>query len=420
MPRKESQHTWKSGLQISRASKTIIERRVATRRYMSELPTTFDEWVENFGEWQTRVGFDPAWIGDFELSIKFDWERAGEQIEFGDYKGRKKWERSLQIPHQNIRDGLLSMITVQGDTEFASVEQQKHLLETAPTDYDRYAAARIMAEEQRHGWQMCYLLMTYFGQQGAREAQKLLERNAQEGSRLLGAFNRPMPHWLDFFCYTMFVDRDGKYQLGMLSTSSFKPLAASMGPMLKEESFHLGTGANGLRRIIKAGVIPLDMLQRYFNKWVSTAHDLFGTDTSTSAEWAYVWGIKGRWDERKKLEDGQEVIKANLNEESRGHYHDEIAAEVEKMNALLPEGAAPLYVAHENFNREIGSYAGERYTVEGHAFEGDDAEWEEYLHQMMPRAQDEEDLKKCFEEEWIEFRAPTRMMIESGIGQIKA
>ena len=83
-----------------------------------------------------------------------------------------------------------------------------------------------MAEEQRHGWQMAYLLMTYFGQQGRREAQKLLERNAQDGDRLLGAFNRPMPHWLDFFCYTMFVDRDGKFQLGMLSTSAFKPLAA--------------------------------------------------------------------------------------------------------------------------------------------------------------------------------------------------
>ena len=94
-----------------------------------------------------------------------------------------------------------------------------------------------MAEEQRHGWQMAYLLMTYFGQQGRREAQKLLERNAQDGNRLLGAFNRPMPHWLDFFNYTMFVDRDGKFQLGMLSTSAFKPLAASMGPMLKEESF---------------------------------------------------------------------------------------------------------------------------------------------------------------------------------------
>ena len=190
-----------------------------------------------------------------------------------------------------MRDALVSMITVQGDTEFASVEQQRHLLATAPTDYDRYAAARIMAEEQRHGWQMAYLLMTYFGQQGRREAQKLLERNAQDGDRLLGAFNRPMPHWLDFFCYTMFVDRDGKFQLGMLSTSAFKPLAASMGPMLKEESFHLGTGSNGLRRIIKAGVIPLDMLQRYINKWVSTAHDLFGVDESSSAHWAYVWGL---------------------------------------------------------------------------------------------------------------------------------
>jgi benzoyl-CoA 2,3-dioxygenase component B len=387
---------------------------------MGELPTTFDEWVDNFGDWQKMVGFDPAWIGDFDLSIKFDWERAGEVIEFGDYEGRKKWERSLQIPHQNIRDGLLSMITVQGDTEFASVEQQKHLLESAPSDYDRYAAARIIAEEQRHGWQMCYLLMTYFGQQGAREAQKLLERNAQDGSRLLGAFNRPMPHWLDFFCYTMFVDRDGKFQLGMLSTSSFKPLAASMGPMLKEESFHLGTGANGLRRIIKAGVIPLDMLQRYFNKWVCTAHDLFGTDSSSAAEWAYVWGIKGRWDERAKLESGQEVFKTSLNEESRQHYHDEIVAEVDKMNGLLPEGAPPLYVAHENFNRDIGDYANKRCMVDGNGFEGSDEEWANYTSEFLPTPQDEEDLKELFKQEWVEHRAPTRMMIESGIGQIKA
>ena len=274
---------------------------------MDNLPKTWDDWIANFNDWQDRVGFDREWLGDFDLSIQFDWDRAGDEIEFGDYAGRKKWERSLQVPHQSMRDALVTMITVQGDTEFASVEQQRHLLATAPTDYDRYAAARIMAEEQRHGWQMAYLLMTYFGQQGRREAQKLLERNAQDGDRLLGAFNRPMPHWLDFFNYTMFVDRDGKFQLGMLSTSAFKPLAASMGPMLKEESFHLGTGSNGLRRIIKAGVIPQDMLQRYMNKWVSTAHDLFGVDSSSSAHWAYVWGIKGRWDERKKQDAEMDV-----------------------------------------------------------------------------------------------------------------
>ncbi|MGB1689137.1 MAG: Phenylacetic acid catabolic protein [Candidatus Poseidoniaceae archaeon] len=384
---------------------------------MAELPKTWEDWVANFGEWQDRVGFDREWLGDFDLSILFDWDRAGDIIEFGDYAGRAKWERALQVPHQNIRDSLVAMITVQGDTEFASVEQQRHLLASAPTDYDRYAAARIMAEEQRHGWQMAYLLMTYFGQQGRREAQKLLERNAQDGDRLLGAFNRPMPHWLDFFCYTMFVDRDGKFQLGMLSTSAFKPLAASMGPMLKEESFHLGTGSNGLRRIIKAGVIPLDMLQRYMNKWVATAHDLFGTDSSTSAHWAYVWGVKGRWDERKKLEGGIDVDKEVLNEESRGHYHDEIVREVEKLNGYLPEDCGvTLFVPHENFHRDIGAFGGKNCYTNGELFEGTDEEYAEYLKTVLPTPEDEEALKEIFKQQWIEDKPLTPRQLASGIG----
>ena len=384
--------------------------------YMDNLPKTWDDWIANFSEWQERVGFDREWLGDFDLSIQFDSERAGDLIEFGDYEGRKKWERSLQVPHQSMRDALVAMITVQGDTEFASVEQQRHLLASAPTDYDRYAAARIMAEEQRHGWQMAYLLMTYFGQQGRREAQKLLERNAQDGDRLLGAFNRPMPHWLDFFNYTMFVDRDGKFQLGMLSTSAFKPLAASMGPMLKEESFHLGTGSNGLRRVIKAGVIPQDMLQRYMNKWVSTAHDLFGVDSSSSAHWAYVWGVKGRWDERKKLDAGIDVDKEVLNQEARGHYHDEIVKEVDKLNGYQDEGATPFYVAHENFNRDIGDFGGQRFTVEGTKFDGNDAEWDEYIRNILPTAEDEEALLGYFEMDWIENKPLSARQLESGIG----
>jgi len=191
-----------------------------------------------------------------------------------------------------------------------------------------------------------------------------------------------------------------------------------MGPMLREESFHLGTGASGLRRIIKAGVIPLDMLQRYINKWVATAHDLFGTDNSTSAEWAYVWGIKGRWDERVKLESGQEVVKECLNEESRGHYHDEIAAEVEKLCGSLPDGAEPLYVPSDKFGRSIGGFSGVNHTVEGEKFAGDEQDWQAYLHDHMPRAQDEEDLKELLKLEWIEYREPTKMMIDSGIGQL--
>ena len=383
---------------------------------MDNLPTTWEDWIANFEEWQDRVGFDKSWLGDFDLSIQFDWDRAGDVIEYGDYGGRPKWERSLQVPHQSMRDALITMITVQGDTEFASVEQQRHLLASAPTDFDRYSAARIMAEEQRHGWQMAYLLMTYFGQQGRREAQKLLERNAQDGDRLLGAFNIPMPHWLDFFCYTMFVDRDGKFQLGMLSTSAFKPLAASMGPMLKEEAFHLGTGFNGLRRIIKAGVLPLDMLQRYINKWVSTAHDLFGVDASSSAHWAYVWGIKGRWDERKKLGSGIDVDKETLNEEARGHYHDEIVREVEKLNKYLPKDAAKLYVPHENFNRNIGVTKKQNHNTDGSKFEGSDEEWNTYITNNLPTKEDEESLKEFFKQEWIENKPMSTSQIESGIG----
>ena len=81
------------------------------------------------------------------------------------------------------------------------------------------------------------------------EARKLLERRSWQHNRLLGSFNEDVRHWIDFYVYTDFVDRDGKFQLNMLSTSSFAPLARSMGPMLKEEAFHIGTGQTGLGRI---------------------------------------------------------------------------------------------------------------------------------------------------------------------------
>jgi 1,2-phenylacetyl-CoA epoxidase catalytic subunit len=206
----------------------------------------------------------------------------------------------------------------------------------------------------------------------------------------------------------------------MLSTSAFKPVAASMGPMLKEESFHLGTGSNGLRRVIKAGIIPLDMLQRYFNKWVSTAHDLFGVDASSSAHWAYVWGIKGRWDERAKLEAGIEVNKEVLNEEARGHYHEEIATEVEKLSGYLPEGAAPLTVPHENFNRGIGTTKRGRYLTSGEEFSGSDEEWDAYLASVLPSDQDEEDLKSLFELEWVAEKKMSERQISSKIGGASA
>lgn len=80
-------------------------------------------------------------------------------------------------------------IVYQGDTEFASTEQQKKLFQSPLSPYDLQCAARVMREEMRHGWQMAYLLIKYFGHSGRIEAQKLLDRHAFEGTRLLGAFD---------------------------------------------------------------------------------------------------------------------------------------------------------------------------------------------------------------------------------------
>ncbi|MDE0912446.1 MAG: phenylacetate-CoA oxygenase subunit PaaI [Candidatus Poseidoniales archaeon] len=375
---------------------------MAETEIVQDYSPNFEQWIRDFSEWQTRIGFDPSWLGDYRFDIKFDWDTAGSTIEFGDFEGMPKWQRRMQIPQQNIRDAIISMVSVQGDTEFASVEQQNHLLETAPTEYDKKSALRIMCEEQRHGWQMAYLLCTYFGEHGVREAAKLLERNAQEGTRILGSFNEPIDHWLDFFCFTHFIDRDGKFQLKMLSTSSFKPLAASMGPMLKEESFHLGTGANGLRRIVKQGVIPCAFLQKYVNKWVSTGLDLFGTDDSTSAQWAYVFGVKGRYDER---ESSEEADRLHLNEASREFYFQELRDEMRRISTVRMEGEPELFIPSDRFNRGIGKFAGKRYTLDGEMFEGNDSDWQAYLDEVLPSDEDEDRLMNDYmQQEWIQYR----------------
>jgi benzoyl-CoA 2,3-dioxygenase component B len=227
----------------------------------------------------------------------------------------------------------------------------------------------------------------------------MLERRADEGERLLGSFNEIVENWLDFFTYTQFIDRDGKFQLKMLSTSAFHPLARSMGPMLKEESFHLGTGNNGLLRILRAGRVPPDMVQRYFNKWVPTAFDLFGTDDSSSAHWAYVWGLKGRFDER---ETGEGVDVAHLNEASRELYRQEVTRLVQRLNSVIGDPEQHLKVPELCFNRRIGKWARQCYTIEGEPIDAD--KYQAYLTSVLPNDQDRVFLRDIMAEPWIEAR----------------
>jgi benzoyl-CoA 2,3-dioxygenase component B len=345
---------------------------------------TFDDWIDAFRSWQGDIGLHLPKYSDYDFEAKYG-ELRTDEIEYGDFRGQKKWERVTQIPQQQIRDALLNLIVYQGDTEFASVEQQRNLLETSPSDYDTDSCCRIMVEEMRHGWQMCHLLVNHFGETGKIEARKLLERRSWQNSRLLGSFNVDVDNWVDFFTYTEFVDRDGKFQLNMLSTSGFAPLARSMGPMLREEGFHLGTGHMGLQRIVKAGKLPPPLLQKYINKWLSTAFDLFGKDSSSSAEWFYVWGVKGRYDESKQTAAPD-----------KGH----LKKLLESISRLLPAGATPFVAPNMKFHRAIGEFAGKAYSVTGEELSAE--AYAKHAAENLPNEQEKAFVRTLMKEpDWI-------------------
>jgi hypothetical protein len=163
-----------------------------------------------------------------------------------------------------------------GDTEPASVEQQRELGKTCPSLYDLRNLFQVNVEEGRHLWAMVYLLHRYFGRDGRDEADALLERRSgnPDKPRILEAFNQPCDDWLNFFCFTMFTDRDGKYQLSALAESGFEPLARTCQFMLTEEAHHMFVGDTGINRVVKRtaqlmkegdvralGGIPLDIIQ---------------------------------------------------------------------------------------------------------------------------------------------------------------
>jgi benzoyl-CoA 2,3-dioxygenase component B len=370
----------------------------------------FTDWKDCFAAWQRDVGIDDiaTWVADlpaFEFDVHFAPDHSHE-IEFGDWAGSPRWENVLQIPDQRARDALFELIRYQGDTEFASSEQQRFLLQTAPSTADLQSIVRVMREEARHGWQMAYLLITYFGDEGRREALKLLERrsSAMSGTsanrRLLWAFNEPLDNWIDFFYYTELVDRDGKFQLDMLTRSGFGPLAQSTAYMLNEEAYHLKTGHLGLKRILAADVVPRDIMQKYLNKWIPNVLDLFGKDDSSTAAWTYVWGLKSRFSEhnQQRLDRSQLM---SLNDMSRNAYYREVEGLMAQLNRVAPDGE-PLRLPHPAFHRRIGEHAGKPYSVTGELLSAQ--QYEQHLSDTLPTDADRERLASIFSSDaaWIQ------------------
>ena len=185
------------------------------------------------------------------------------------------------------RNTLRRLIVTQGDTEPASVEQQRALGQTSPSLYDLRNLFQVNVEEGRHLWAMVYLLHRYFGRDGREEAEDLLARRSgnPDRPRILGAFNEPIDDWLSFFMFTMFTDRDGKYQLLALAESGFDPLSRTTRFMLTEEAHHMFVGETGVGRVVQRsaeltkqsengdarelGGIDLPTLQKYLNFWYS-------------------------------------------------------------------------------------------------------------------------------------------------------
>src|SRR2546429_7448195 len=174
------------------------------------------------------------------------------QVNFGTHKGQPAYQ---EVPGE-FRSSLRRIIVTQGDTEPASVEQQRELGKTCPSLYDLRNLFQVNVEEGRHLWAMVYLLQRYFGRDGRDEADELLERHSGDGDhpRILGAFNEPTPDWLSFFFFTYFTDRDGKFQLASLRESSFDALSRTCEFMLKEEAHHMFVGAGGIGRTVQRTV----------------------------------------------------------------------------------------------------------------------------------------------------------------------
>ena len=284
---------------------------------------------------RTAVSVDPSGWAHFEY-VKLPEYRWGifladpvhdRRIGFGDFYGKEVWQ---EVPGE-FRNQLRRLVVTQGDTEPASVEQQRWLGQRCPSLYDLRNLFQVNVEEGRHLWAMVYLLHSHFGRDGRDEAEELLERQSgnRDKPRILDAFNEPIDNWLDFFMFTMFTDRDGKSQLLSLSESSLDPLSRTTRFMLTEEAHHMFVGETGVARIIeracqlmkeagfsgdvrKLGGIDLPTIQRFINLWFSLSLDLHGNEISTNAASYFANGLKGRaqeekWDDHRVTEQVDEL-----------------------------------------------------------------------------------------------------------------
>ena len=398
-----------------------------------------DGFQENLVYLRTAVGVDQeGWakfgyvrMPDYRWGILLAPQVPDRRIGFGAHKGEPAWQ---EVPGE-YRAMLRRLVTVQGDTEPASVEQQRRLGATAPSLYDLRNLFQVNVEEARHLWAMVYLLQKYFGRDGREEAEELLSRRSgdRDSPRLLGAFNEQTPDWLAFFMFTFFTDRDGKMQLHALAQSGFDPLSRTCRFMLTEEAHHMFIGQSGVGRVLEAtcaamkaagiddpydvqkvralGVIDLPTMQKRANFHFSLTLDLFGSELSSNAANAFQAGIKGRYLEDQidddhtlagatypvlRLKDGaiaREEVPAlsALNMRLRDDFVADAESGVERWwNRIIARHGIDyrLKLPHVAFNRRIGEFAAIHADPDGSLLAPGD--WQRRRGEFLPSAADDQ------------------------------
>jgi benzoyl-CoA 2,3-epoxidase subunit B len=410
-----------------------------------KLQRALEQWQPNFLSWwrdmgpegfqerdvylRTAVGvdtegwahFDYVRMPDYRWGIFLADAVPNRAIGFGDDMGKAAWQ---DVPGEH-RGTLRRLIVTQGDTEPASVEQQRLLGQSCPSLYDLRNLFQVNVEEGRHLWAMVYLLHRFFGRDGREEAEELLARRSGNADkpRILGAFNEPISDWLSFYMFTMFTDRDGKYQLLALAESGFDPLARTTRFMLTEEAHHMFVGETGIRRIIarsvelskqspngnarQQGGIDVPTIQKYLNLWYSLSLDLFGSEVSTNAANFFGAGLKGRAKEEKFAdhvalegtypmdvpENGALVhkeipLRSAMNEVLRDAYVEDCQRAVDQWNRTLTEGgvADRIQLPSRRFHRHQGVFAGMHFDPAGSPLTAE--QWEKRKDEFLPSEAD--------------------------------
>ncbi|GAC1547092.1 MAG: benzoyl-CoA 2,3-epoxidase subunit BoxB [Polyangiales bacterium] len=413
-----------------------------------KLQRALEQWQPSFIEWWMQMGpegfqqddvylrtatsvdsdgwahFDYVKMPEYRWGIFLADPTPNRTIGFGDNLGQPVWK---EVPGEH-RNTLRRLIVTQGDTEPASVEQQRQLGHTCPSLYDLRNLFQVNVEEGRHLWAMVYLLHSQFGRDGREEAEALLQRRSGDPDkpRILGAFNEPCRNWLSFFMFTFFTDRDGKYQLLALAESAFDPLSRTTRFMLTEEAHHMFVGETGVGRIVertcqlmkeaggsgdvrKLGGIDIPTMQKYLNLWYSLSLDLFGGEISSNAAQFFANGLKGRAHEEKDFQEHTALnqqykvdqpkmgvavqddvpLRNAMNEVLRDAYVTDCQRGVDKWNRILESHGLSerLKLPSRRFHRHQGIWADVTTTPEGEMIAR--AEFDKRRDEWLPNADDD-------------------------------